>query len=261
MEEKYNHFIPAIAQRDWNIPQSLTKESNRVRLIEMLASINKISDTTSYYIRDSYRQKIIVDSPKSAILCGHPIDSAENLGFAFYNRIFDKKEWAWLAKMFEETYKVFYSYPLSQRKNLISSYDFTVRTASNGELILRHKGVPFLLCDNGNLWLSLCSVTMSAEKRSGNATITNIETGEQYVFGKGRYVLSDQFAVTQEELLILELLCNDLTTEQITSQINTSVTTFRRKKELLFNKLNVKSAHGAIYKAGLMGLIPFQKPF
>jgi len=254
-EKKSNHFIPTVKIRDWKMPKNLTKEANRTRLIEMLAAMNKINDTASYYIRDSYKQEIIVDSPKSAILCGLSINCASSLGFAFYNRIFDENEWDWLAKMFEESYKIFYKYPPAQRRNLVSSYDFTLKTANKSKLILRHRGVPFLLCDNGNLWLSLCSVTVSPEKQSGNAMITNIETGEQYVFKNGQYILSDKLAVTQEELLILELLCEDLAAKQIAKQMDISDDSYRRKKEVLFKKLDVKNAHGAVYKAGLMGLV------
>ena len=137
----------------------------------------------------------------------------------------------------------------------MSSYDFAVQTVTDGNLILQHKGIPFLLCNNGNLWLSLCSVTTSAEKQSGNATVTNTETGEQYVFTGEHYVLSDKLAVVQDELLILELLCKDLSTEQIVARLNISESSYRRKKQLLFDKLNVKNTHGAIYKAGLMGII------
>ena len=252
---KKNHLVPAIAEKEWKIPQTLTKESNRTRLVEMLASINKINDTTSYYIRDSYTKKIIVDSPTSAILCGYTKEIAEKEGFDFYKRIFAEKEWGWFEKMFKETYKVFYSYPLSKRKQLVSRYDFVVKTVSKGDLVLQHKGIPLLLCGNGNLWLSLCSVTISTEKRSGNATVTNTETGEQHVYTNERYILSDKLAITQEELLILDLLCNDLNQEQIMLQLGISKPNYRRKRQVLFNKLNVKNTHGAIYKAGLMGVV------
>ena len=251
---KKDLLVPAVAKKTWSIPQSLTKEPNRTRLVEMLASINKINDTTSYYIRDSYERKIIVDSSTSAILCGYQKEVAEMEGFAFYKRIFIEKEWNWLEKMFEETYKVFYSYPPAKRKHLVSNYDFTVQTINAGSLVLRHKGVPLLLCDNGNLWLSLCSVTVSAQKRSDNATVTNTETGEQHVYTNGRYILSDEFAITQNDLLILELMRNDLSTEQIIAQLDISLPKYRRKRQMLFDKLNVKNVGGAVYKAGLMGL-------
>ena len=161
----------------------------------------------------------------------------------------------WFEKMFVESYNVFYKYPVEKRRHLVSSYDFAVKTVSQGKLILQHQGIPYQLCDNGNLWLSLSSVTVSTQKRSGNATITNTQTGEHYVFIDGRYVLSEALAITQDELLILELMCNDLSMDRIMSQLKIPKSSFMRKKQQLFSKLDVKNAAGAVYKAGLMGII------
>jgi len=248
-------LFPTILEKSWKIPKNLTKEFSRARLVEILMSINKINDTTSYYIRDSYEKKIIVDSPTSTILCGYAKEIAEEEGFAFYKRISAETDWSKFEKMFLETYKIFYKHPPAKRKHLVSSYDLAVQTASKGKLILRHKSIPFKLCDNGNLWLSLGSVSVSTEKRPGNATVTNTETGEVYVYVNDEYVLSDLPAITQEELQILELMCNDLPNEQIMLQLNFSERSFWRKRQRLFNKLNVQSGTGAIHKAHLMGII------
>ena len=100
---KKKNFVPAATEKEWNIPQDLMKKSNHERLVEMLASFNKINNTTSFYIRDSFQKKIIVDSPASDILCGYKKEFAEIEGFDFYKRIFVEKEWSWFEKMFTET--------------------------------------------------------------------------------------------------------------------------------------------------------------
>jgi len=253
--KKEKNFVPSVKQKDWNVPQTLLKESNRTRLVEMLTAINKINDTTSYYIRDSRAREIMVDSPTSTILCGHTMEMANLEGFAFYERIFDKKEWPWLEKMFKGAYKIFYEHPPAKRKHLISCYDFTVQHVGKGDLVLRHKAIPLLLCDNGNLWLSLCSVTVSSQRQLGKATITNTETGELYEYTNGHFVLSDKLAVTEEDLLILELVGNDLSSEQIAKQLEISPSSYSRRKQLLLDKLGVKNLAGAIHKAHLERLI------
>lgn len=247
--------MPSITEKSWKIPPSLVKEPNRNRLVDMLTAMNQINDGRSYYIRDSYEQKIIVDSATSAILCGYTKEIAEKEGFAFYHRIFNEKEWKWFDKMFKDSYRIFHKYPIAKRKFLVSQYNFEVRTVSQGAMVLHHKSTPYQLCDNGNLWLSLSSVTVSTAKSTGDATITNTETGEQYIFHKDKYVLSDEVAITHEELLFLELMCNDLSAKQIIAQLNISESGFHAKKQRLFDKLKVKNAAGAVYKAGLMGII------
>ena len=254
-KEITENLIPPAERKNWDLPQALLKESNRTRLVEMLAAINKINNTTSYYIHDSYARKIIVDSPISTILCGYTIDVAEKLGFAFYERLFDKKEWERLNRMFVEIYKIYYTHPPAKRKHLVSCFDFTVQHVGKGELILQHKAIPLLLCDNGNLWLNLCSVTVSSQKQLGKETITNTETGELYEYINGRFVLSDKLAITEEDLLILELMSNDLDLEQIAEQLGVSTKTYTRKKLTLFDKLDVKNSAGAIRKAHSEGFL------
>ena len=254
-ENKEKNLVPSIKKKDWDVPKTLLKESNQARLKEMLTAINKINDTASYYIHDSCARKIIVDSPRSTILCGYAIEDAEEDGFDFYERIFDKKEWIWLEKMFKELYKISYEFPPAKRKHLVSCFDFTVRHSGKGDLILHHKTIPLLLCDNGNLWLNLCSVTESTQKQLGKATITNTETGELYEYINGRFILSDKLAITEEDLLILKLMINDLNTEQIAKQLGVSLSNYSRKKQLLLDKLDVKTSTGAVYKAQALGII------
>ena len=254
-ENKEKNLVPTIKKKDWNVPKNLLKESNRARLIEMLAAMNKINNTTSYYIHDSRARKIIVDSPRSTILCGYAVKDAEEEGFAFYERIFDKKEWIWLEKMFKELYKISYEYPPAKRKHLVSCFDFTARHLGKGDLILHHKAVPLLLCDNGNLWLNLCSVTVSTQKQLDKPTITYIETGEFYEYINERFVLSDKLVLTEEDLLILELMINDLNSEEIAKQLDVSLSNYSRKKQLLLDKLDVKTTTGAVYKAQTTGII------
>ena len=254
-KELTKNLIPPAERKDWDLPQALLKESNRTRLVEMLTAINRINNTSSYYIHDSHARKIIVDSPTSTILCGYKIDVAEKLGFAFYERLFDKQEWERFKGMFTEIYKVFYNHPPAKRKHLTSCFDFTVQHVGKGDLILQHKATPLLLCDNGNLWLNLCSVTESSQKQLGKTTITNTETGELYEYTKGQFVLSAKRSITDEDLLILELMGNDLNSESIAEQLDISMSTYKRKRLGLFDKLDVKSSGGAIHKAHLMGII------
>jgi DNA-binding CsgD family transcriptional regulator len=157
--------------------------------------------------------------------------------------------------MFAGAYKIFYDHPLSKRKYLVSCYNFTVQHAGKGDLVLQHKAIPFLLCDNGNLWLSLCSVTLPTEKQLGKATITNTDTGELYEYTNGRFVLSDKLVMTDDDLLVLELMDNDLDSEQIAEQLGVSTSTYIRKRQLLFDKLDVKNPAGAIGKAYSMGIL------
>ena len=102
-------------QKEWEVPQALTKNSVQSRLLDMLFSINQISKHETYYFRDFYQQKIIVDSPTSTILCGYSKDLVEKEGFDFYHRILEKKSGNELQK---HTKKVPKSFSIIHKQNV-----------------------------------------------------------------------------------------------------------------------------------------------
>ena len=247
--------LPINIQKEWGVPQVLTKNPVRSRLLDMLFSINQISNYETYYFRDFYEQKIIVDSPTSTILCGYPKVLVEKEGFDFYHRILGKKEWKRIAKAHQESAKIFFKYPHAKRRHLVFSGDFKVKTANGEKLVLSHWATPFQLCDSGNLWLSLCSVSVSAQEKLRDISITNTETGEEYVFLGGRFVLSDKVFLSKKDIVFLELLCSELPKEEIMFRLKISERTFWRRKKYLFEKLNVCTSAEAVHKAHLLGLI------
>jgi len=247
--------LPIIMEKEWSIPPSLIKVSALKRLVSMLKSTNQINETNSYYVRDFHTRKIIVDSDISTILCGYSKNLLDKEGFDFYKRILSEKELAWIADVYAGSYRVFYSYPPSKRSFLISNYEVEVITESQERLIVQHKSTPYLLCDNGNLWLSLCCVSISSQKQSGTATITNTETGELYEFKGDKFVQSEKLAITQEETIFLRWLCDGLSTERILALWNISDRSLSRKRVQLFEKLDAKTVGQAVHKAHLLGII------
>ena len=249
------NYLPSITEKEWAIPPSLVKDTALKRLVSMLKSINQINETNSYYIRDFRSRKIIADSDISAILCGYSKNLLDKEGFDFYRRILAEKELAWIADVYVDSYRIFYSYPQAKRCSLISNYEVEVKTADQESLILQHKSTPYLLCDNGNLWLSLCCVSISNQKQSGTATITNTKTGEHYEFKNDKFVLSEKLAITQEETILLRWLCDGLSTERILALWNISDRSLSRKRVQLFEKLDAKTVGQAVHKAHLLGII------
>ena len=249
------NFIFNAMPKPWKIPPDLASKASYNRLVEMLSLINKFNHSTSFYIRNTYEKKIIVDSPLSTILCGYPKELVDKEGYAFYERILDKKEFARLTKIFEETHRILHKFSASKRKHLMSSYGLTVKTANQEELFLHNESVPHMLCGNGNLLLCLCSVKVSTHEEKDSATITNTQTGEHFVFHNDKYVLSDKLAITHEDLIFLKMLCDDFTNEEIMSRLGVDERSFRRKRQRLFVKLNSTHATAAIHKAHLRGII------
>ena len=235
---------------DWNL-----KHYSMQRLQGMLSAFNQTGGS-NFYLLDYYRKKIIVDSPASLILCGHSKDFANKKGFGFFQYILSEHEWIWLSRMNKEAYKFLFNYPEDKRKNFVVSYDLKLSTKKGKELLLHHRVTPYKLCGNGNIWLGLCHAWASSENKSGQPYIINQKTGERYDFIKNKFVKSNTISLTEEELMILRLLVQELSEEDVKEQLKiSSVANLKYKKRELFQKLGAKTSASAIHKAHLLGII------
>jgi len=245
-----------ITKKPWNISKRQLDVFSTKNIEKALYAFNR-TGSGEYYMMDSFSGKIIVDSPNASILCGHPQSLLDERDFNLYRKILKKDEWTWAKKMNAAAHNVFFRYPISQRTKLVVSYDLAVVTADKRELVLHHKVVPYALCKNGNLWLRLCHVIVSASKQQKNeAFFTNTETNEQYVFSGNQLVLSDRIDVTLEDVKILEWLTKGFSDREMCLMLgNSKLNTFKSKKQRLFEKLEVANSAGAVHKAHLLGII------
>jgi DNA-binding CsgD family transcriptional regulator len=247
--------VTVVTKKDFKVSGWSLRYYNEKELENILSAVN-FAGGSNFYISDYYRKKIIVDSSSSLILCGHSKAEADRLGFDFFHNILSDEEWNWLHQINKECYKFFFDYPKEKRQDLLLSYDLAVLTTKGKEFILHHHTVPYKLCQNGNMWLGFCHVWTSSEKKSGNPHIIDRKTGEQYDFIDNKFVKSNTHILTQEEVMILNWMVQELSDEKMSEQLGTStVANFKRKKRELYNKLGVSAAAAAIHKAHLMGII------
>jgi DNA-binding CsgD family transcriptional regulator len=245
--------VPIIIEKPWNIPREQGRVYNKAHIEKDLKSINQAAGIHCY-VRDSYKEKLIVDTDSSLILCGYPKLLAEKEGFNFYQRILHEDDWEWLVQMNVAGYEVFFSYSEQQRMSLLSIYDLSIKTINKGSLILHHRSSPYQLCKNGNLWLSMSCVSQSVQPKSGNAVIMNIATGDLYNFNGDKFVLSCTPVLTGDEMMILRWMTQEQSVQQMSKLMGVSVSSIRRKCNSLFKKLDVSSPVGAVHKAHLWGM-------
>ena len=248
--------IKTISQTDqnWNFLPNQKTAFSREYLESTLSALNLI-DGQRYYFIDYYNKCLVVESSASLILCGHPKKLADREGFRFLRRIISDEDWKWVAGVNNRYYDVFFDTHPKNRKKLSIALELAFKTADKDEIILHHKIVPYQLCNNGNLWLSLCSVALSRHQKSKHAVLTNTKTGEKYVFDKDRFVKTRAVSLTEEELKILKWLVKGFSAEYMFASLNISESNLKRKKTVLYKKTGVHSAAEAIYWAHLEGVL------
>jgi len=242
-------------QKPWKVPRNLERLYSPRNVEAAINFFNRVCES-NFYILDFRNQKLISGNLSSVLLCGYPIDLVEKEGADFFKRILSENEFEWFSQLNKEWYNIFYSYPELQRQNLEFTYDLLATTSSQQEIILRHKLVPYKLDKNGNMWLGLYHIT-SSEHLSilSKAKIVNIQTGESYDYIQGKFMLSDVKTLSCEEIMILRYSAKEIPLKQIADMLKVSVSSLKRKRQQIFDKLESKTIASAIYKATMMKII------
>ncbi|MCL2028651.1 MAG: hypothetical protein FWG79_09255, partial [Bacteroidales bacterium] len=223
--------IGAFQKKAWKISKEQARIHSTQKIEEELSLFNRICNG-NFYMVDYFHEKLIVGVSSASTLTGHSQTLVKKEGFEFYHRILKPDEFNWLVRMTKEAHNIFYKYPVSQRQDLEFSYGLTAMSANGGEMVLRHRLVPYQLCKNGNMWLSLCFVSISSSlQEPGKAAIVNSKTGEQYDFVKNKFVLSTAKALTHDDIKVLKWMTQELSTGQMCKLLKMSESCFKRHKK------------------------------
>ena len=223
-------------------------------LRNIITTFSKLTND-SYYFLDYVEGRLIVDGPSSMLLCAYPLELAESEGFAFLNRLVSPKEKKFIVASNEACLN-FFEKNSDKAFNLIYSFDIELSTSENKKQIQNHKLAVLKTCEDDKPWLAIVRVCVSKETTSRTASITDLTTGNIYDFVEDEFVLSKNNALTIEEKTILEWMVKDLNNNEICELLGkVPLSSFKRKKKILYDKLGVSTAAGAIHKAHILNLL------
>jgi DNA-binding CsgD family transcriptional regulator len=153
-------------------------------------------------------------------------------------------------------FELFFRHSKEVRKKLVFNYDLTIIDKKGKEYILCHKIIPFKLDRNGNMWLGLIHAQLSSwRKTSGKASCLNTKTGDKYDYQNGEFIMSNSEVLNEEEIQILDWMLKDVTSKDMADFLDVSISTFKRKRQQIYDKLGVNSSAAAIHKAHLERII------
>jgi DNA-binding CsgD family transcriptional regulator len=245
--------------KPWNITPDMRRNFNEKKNKENLDLFNQINESRGYFFMLDYSEdKLYLGNAQLYGITGYSATYIESISRSeFYGKILKPDEFEWYYKMVKQACDLGYKYPADSRKNLELNFDLITITATNLELTLRHKIVPYKFDKNGNMWLGLGYVShlASSTPQIAKAVLTNFLTGEQYIYKNDKFVLTTIKTLTHHEISILKWAAEDKSSEQICDALHISESSFKRKRKQIFEKLNVQSTAAAVYKATSMGLI------
>jgi DNA-binding CsgD family transcriptional regulator len=226
------------------------------QIINMLDKISS-SLNLSMYLVDYKLLTFQYVSNHPLFLCGYNKNTVKELGYNYYKYIIDKKELDFLEKVNKAGFNFFYEQPRYLRDQLIIEYNFDIKHINGIKNRINHLLIPFVITDEGDIWLSLCIVSLSVYKSFNYAFIKNVNTNEYYLYNdiNSQWKLQEMTTLTNQEQLILQLSAQGNTNKQLADMLRVNINTIKFHKKNIFNKLETNNITESVSKSLFFGII------
>ena len=198
-----------------------------------IAMANALARNTNHslYIIDYNRKNFLYVSSNPLFLCGHSPEDVQQKGYAFYFDVVPS--------------------------DLSIEYNFHIRTSEKHSHLIHHKLTPVLLSDKGDIWLALCTVSLSPEKTIGDVIISDHTCTDRYFysFEGRRWRKQPELILSDREKEILQLSVKGLSNTEIGETLFIDANTVKFHKKKLFEKLHAENITEAVGIAANLRLI------
>ncbi len=211
----------------------------------------------SLYIIDYNRKNFLYVSPNPLFLCGRSPEEVQHKGYAFYFEVVPPDEINRLMEINEAGFRFYYDQPVEKRLDLSIEYNFHIRTSERHSHLIHHKLPPILLSDKGDIWLALCTVSLSPEKNIGEVVISDHTCTDRYIysFEGRRWKKQPELILSDREREILQLSVKGLSNTEIGETLFIDANTVKFHKKKLFEKLHAENITEAVGIAANLRLI------
>lgn len=224
------------------------EDYEQVKICTLMADAMARSTNSSLYIIDYHRKNFLYVSSNPLFLCGYIPEEVQQKGYGFYFEVVPVDELQMLCEINEAGFKFYYNQPMEKRLDYIIEYDFHIRVSDGHMHLIHHKLAPMLLDRGGNMWLALCTVSLSPSKKIGNVLISDKNSSDrfQYSFEGNRWHKQPDIMLTERERDILQLSVKGFSNAEIAENLFVDVNTVKFHKKKLFQKLQAENITEAI---------------
>ena len=211
----------------------------------------------SLYIIDYNRKNFLYVSSNPLFLCGRTPEEVQQKGYAFYFEVVSPDELKRLMEINEAGFRFYYNQPAEKRLNLSIEYDFHICMSESHRHLIHHKLTPILLNAKGDIWLALCSVSLSPRKDIGEVILTDCTCADRYVysFEGRRWRKQPELILSDREKEIPQLSAKGLSNAEIGETLFIDANTVKFHKKKLFEKLHTENITETVGLAANLRLI------
>lgn len=211
----------------------------------------------SMYIVDYRTLSFLYVSPHPLLLCGYSRDEVKNWGYNFYPKVVPNEDMEMLLEINQVGFDFFYKTPPEERLHVFLSYDFRIKHRLGHTTLINHKIKPLLLAEDGNIWLSVCRVSLSHMDKPGNIRVQMLDGSADYDYSLSRKVLipHKQKKLSDEEHQLLTLSAQGYKEAQLADILNINLERIKNIRQKIYKLLDVANMPEAVYLAQAQGLI------
>lgn len=203
------------------------------------------------FIVDMFKKEFMyISEDLSDIFWNDPIVQTNDQIVNSFHRVFEKESLENLRVILAKAYEMFLSFPVKERSKIVFSFHFNHEFG--GEKKVCHRRMtPLALTEDGDLWLVLCTTSLSSIKHLGYYEMKIHGENEylQYYPDKDRWYHKEGEVLTFAEKKILYLSSQGYTMKEIATIFNKSEDSIKLYKREMFKKLDVNSITEAVFAA------------
>ncbi len=133
----------------------------------------------SLYIIDYNKLNFLYISSNPLFLCGESVDEVMREGYQFYYRHVPEEDLAFLQQVNQAGFNFYKEIAISERTEYTISYNFRIIPAESKEpLLINHQLTPLKLDSSGNIWLSLCLVSLAHTREVGEVYVSAVKSNK-----------------------------------------------------------------------------------
>ncbi len=203
----------------------------------------------SLYIIDYNKLNFLYISSNPLFLCGESVDEVMSEGYQFYYRHVPEEDLAFLQRVNQAGFEFFKEIAVSERTDYTISYNFRIiPTDSKEPLLINHQLTPLKLDSSGNIWLSLCLVSLAHTREVGEAYISAVNSSKRWRLSSksGRWKQMEDLTLSEHEKAVISLAHQGLSVGEIAQIIHRSEDSVKGYRKALFQKLGVSNISEAI---------------
>lgn len=212
----------------------------------------------SLYIIDYNKMNFLYVSGNPLFLCGDSVDEVLSAGYQFYYRHVPEEDQVFLQQVNQAFSDFLREIAISERSEYTISYNFRIIPSDFKEpVLINHQLTPLRLDSQGNIWLSLCLVSLAHSREVGDVYIQAVNSNMQWRLSakSGRWKQIEPLTLSNQEKNVIRLAHQGLSVREIADRIHRSEDSVKGYRKALFQKLNVSNISEAIAVATSRKLI------